>query len=336
MHSYWAVLLILVLIGLPLPLAAQTADRSAQDDAQAARIDALLATPGSRNSPLENLIATAPELERPLRTPRFTFNSLSPFAFNSNAELARHGGTSTLELSPTQNLSWATPVFDLPLRLSLNARMETDRFASSRGADLDKAVGTVRLQYINPNDDQGFAPYFVYAPRADFLPTFEDRLAIRHDLNVGFNQRFNFDEHMQRITPTRNTSASAVWSLGLTMFGQRRFRTPAPASSAFFIIPSASYVISEEWNASLAVQMLGRWFDADAMGFSRRDFEVEPIGTLEYTVPAWVFGSPETAAFFGSPALDLQGSFVRNISNLAARNYTQWTGSLVIKTAWRF
>jgi len=336
MRFYGSLLVLIAALMAPGQLAAQVAGDSASDDAMDARIDALLATPGSRNSPLNNLIATAPELERPLRTPRFTFNSLAPFIYNSNAESSRRDGTPTLELSPTQNLGWATPLFDLPLRLSLGARMETDRFVHSRGADVDKATGTVRLQYINPRDDQGFAPYIVYAPRADFLPLFADRIAIRHDLNVGFNQRFNFDADMRRITPTRNSSASSVWSLGVTLFGQRRSRTPLPASSAVFFIPSLSYVISEEWNASLAVQMLGRWFDGDALGRHRRDFEIEPIATLEYVVPIALFGTERTAALFGSPALDFQGSYTRNFSNFENRNFKQWTGSIVIKTGWRF
>jgi hypothetical protein len=51
-------------------------------------------------------------------------------------------------------------------------------------------------------------------------------------------------------------------------------------------------------------------------------------------IPAAAFGVPETADFFGRPALDFQASFDRNWSNLSIRNYTQWTVSVV--TGWRF
>jgi hypothetical protein len=97
-----------------------------------------------------------------------------------------------------------------------------------------------------------------------------------------------------------------------------------------------SYVISEHWNASLAVEVIGRWFDSNDAGFSRRDWEVQPIATLEYVIPAAVFGAFEIADFFGRPALDFQTSFARNWSNLSIRNYTQSTISAASKTGWRF
>jgi hypothetical protein len=87
---------------------------------------------------------------------------------------------------------------------------------------------------------------------------------------------------------------------------------------------------------SLAVEIIGRWFDPGSAGFPRRDWDAQPIATLEYAIPAAVFGAPETADFFGRPALDFQTSFDRNWSNLPLRNYHQWTASAVIKTGWRF
>jgi len=321
------------LMSLPSPLAAQ----SAESDAQDARIDALLAAPSVATPvPQSNLIATAPGLEQQASSPQFRFNFLAPFAYNSNAEEIRVGGTPTLELSPVGNLSFAAPLFDLPVRLTANVVVENDRYIESRGADLDKIGGSVRLQYVDPNNDQSFSPYVAYAPRFDFIPTFADEVATRQDVNLGFNKRFNLDGNFQRIPFASDTAAASVWSFGLTVFGQRRFRDPTPSSSALFFIPSVSYVISEQWNASLAVEVIGRWFDADNAEFSRRDWEAQPIATLEYAIPAFVFGAPETAELFGRPALDLQTSFVKNWSNVPIRNYSQWTASAVIKTGWRF
>jgi hypothetical protein len=169
------------------------------------------------------------------------------------------------------NLSWAAPLFDLPVRLSANVAVESDRFIESGGADLDKIGGSLRLQYVDPNNDQAFSPYVAYAPRFDFLPTFSEEVETRQDVNLGFNKRFNFDGNLQSAPFASNTAASTVWSFGLTVFGQRRFREPAPSSSALFFVPSVSYVISEHWNASLAVEVIGRWFDSNDAGFSRRD-----------------------------------------------------------------
>jgi hypothetical protein len=234
------------------------------------------------------------------------------------------------------NLSWAAPLFDLPMQLSANVAVENDRFIESRGADLDKIGGSLRLQYVDPNNDQAFSPYVAYAARFDFLPTFSEEVETRQDVNLGFNKRFNFDGNLQSVPFASNTAEASVWSFGLTIFGQRRFRDPTPSSSALFFIRSVSYVISEQWNANLAVEVIGRWFDSNEAGFSRRDLEAQPIATLEYVIPSALFGAPETANFFGRPALDFQTSFDRNWSNLSIRNYNQWTASAVIKTGWRF
>ncbi len=108
----------MVLISPPSPLAA----RSAESDAEDARIDALLATRGAVTPvPQSNLIATAPGLEQEAPAAQFGFNFLAPFTCNSNAEQIRTGGTHTLELSPVGDLSFAAPLFDLPVRLSVNA-----------------------------------------------------------------------------------------------------------------------------------------------------------------------------------------------------------------------
>ena len=47
----------------------------------------------------------------------------------------------------------------------------------------------------------------------------------------------------------------------MTSFVQRRFRDPDTSSWAFFLIPSATYVISEKWNFSLGVDFERRGFD---------------------------------------------------------------------------
>jgi hypothetical protein len=211
--------------------------------------------------PQTNLFATAPGLEAGSLTAIY-IKFLAPFLYNSNAEKASSGGTHTLEMSPVGNLSWAAPLFDLPVRLSANVRAETDRFVESNNADLDKLVGSLRAH--DSNNDQSFSPYFAYAPRKAFAPTFSREVETRHDLNLGFNKIFNFDGNFQGVPFASDTGAATVWSFGLTAFGQRRFREPTSSSYALFVIPSVSYVISEQWSASLAVEVIGCWFDCFA------------------------------------------------------------------------
>ena len=102
-----------------------------------------------------------------------------------------------------------------------------------------------------------------------------------------------------------------------------------------FLIPSASWAISQDWNASFAVQTLGRWFDEDLVATARHDFEVEPIVTLEYVLPAPIF-SDRLARLLGRPAIDLQGSHLSVWSSAPGASYEQWDASLTLKMGWRF
>jgi hypothetical protein len=103
-----------------------------------------------------------------------------------------------------------------------------------------------------------------------------------------------------------------------------------------FVAPSASYVISKDWNASLAVEFLGRWFDPNSAGASRLDWEAIPVGTADYVFPASIFDSEKVANMLGRPALDIQGSYQRVWSNSTGAGFDQWTGSATIKMGWRF
>ena len=177
-----------LLVNVPSPLYAQSAAEAASD-AQDARIDAILGMPNrSTPVPLSNLYSTAPGLEQQLPSPDLRSNFLFPFGYNSNAEELQQGGTPTLELNPTGNISWAAPVGALPLRVTVSGFAESDRFLRASDVDLDKMGGSARLQYVDPSNDQAFSPYVAFASRWDFLPTFSDQISSRQDFNMGINK----------------------------------------------------------------------------------------------------------------------------------------------------
>ena len=321
-----------------VPLLAQVGGRlDARSDAQDARNDALLATPNlATPQPLSNLYATAPGQEQQVPTPEWRFNVVAPLGYNSNAEEIARGGTQTLESTPLGNLSWSAPVGSLPLRLTLNTNAESDRYFSASEADLDKLGAGARVQYTDPANDQAFSPYFAFAARWDFLPTFSEQISARQDFNLGFNKRFNFDGAFRPVPIASDTSASTVWSFGLTAFLPRREREPQLSSSAVFVIPSVTYTISKDWNASFAVDFLSRWFDTDSAGFTGHDSEVLPVGTLEYVIPAALIGGERTAMVLGRPALDFQASYLKVWSNAPGVSYDQWDARVAIKAGWTF
>ena len=331
-----------LLAAATVPVAAQHSD--AHSDGNAARYDMMFGTPDrSGTAPLDNIFATTPGLERQVQRSQFTINGLVPIFYNSNADLAPVSGpvgTNSAEFSPILGVSWSTPVFDLPVRFTANVRAEVDRFTqawqpSVSDANFDKVALSGRLQYVDPTNDQNFSPYFAYAPRFDFDPFFRERFATRQDLNLGVNKIYNFDAGFKRVPFSADTFSDTVWSLGMTVFAQRRFRDPEPSSWAFFLIPSATYVINEQWNVSLGAELMFRTFDP-YLGFTENEWFLEPLATLEFVLPAAWFGSDRNATLFGRPAIDLQMAYERNWSNVAAFDYAVWHVGAALKLGWRF
>lgn len=324
------------LAALPCPAFAQAAQRfDAQDEAQDARTDAILAMPSlSTTAPLSNLYSTSPGLEEQIPSAQIRANLIFPFGWNSNAEEISQGGTPTGEISPLGNVSLAGPV-GAPFRFTATGFGEIDRYFQASDTDLDKLGGSARLQYVDPNNDQSFSPYVAFAPRWSFEPTFSDQLSFRQDFNIGFNQRFNFDGSLQRVALSGDSSASTVWSFGLTLFGQQRLRAPQLSSDAVFVIPSVSYKISNDWSASLAIELLGRWYERDGASVSSRDWEALPIATVEYAIPTSFFGGGRLAKILGRPALDFQASHLKVWSTVPG-SFGQWEAAVAIRSGWRF
>jgi hypothetical protein len=321
-----------------LAFAQAAGDRSdAGIDADDARTDALLGTLNlATPAPYGNLYSTAPGAEQQVTRPQFRFNFLAPLNFDANAEETSSGGTSTWGTFPVGNLSWAAPVGDLPFRVSANARSEFKSFFGASDVDIDRLTFSGRLQYVDPTNDQAFSPYFAITPRFSYLPTFSDQTEARQDFNLGFNKSYHLNSSFQLVPAAADTSAETVWSFGLTSFVQRRLRQPQLSSDALVLIPSASWVISKDWNASLAVEMLGRWYEDDRFGEASRDWEVLPIATLEYIIPAYLFGNEQFANLLGRPAIDLQGSHLKVWSTVPGVSFNQWEASATLKVGWRF
>ena len=166
-------------------------------------------------------------------------------------------------------------------------------------ADIDRLTFSGRLQYVDPTNDQAFSPYFAITPRFSYLPTFSDQTEARQDFNLGFNKSYHLDSSFHLVPVAADTSSDTVWSFGLTSFVQRRLRQPQLSSDALGLIPSASWVISKDWNASVAVEMLGRRYEPDRFGEASHDWEVLPIATLEYIIPPPYSAASDSPIFLG-------------------------------------
>ncbi len=313
-------------------------DRSdAGVDADDARNAALLGTFNlTTPEPFDSVISTAPGADQQVARPQIRLNGLAPLNYDSNAQALGSGGTQSWGTFPVANLSAAAPVGALPFRVSVSANSEFKRFFAASDVDIDRLTFSGRIQYVDPTNDQAFSPYFAITPRFTYLPTFSDQTEARQDFNLGFNKRFNFDGAFRPVPIGPDTSAETVWSFGLTAFAQNRQRQPQLSSNALFLIPSASWVISENWNLNLAVELLGRWYEADRFGETSRDWEALPIATLEYVVPVSLLGGDHVANLLGRPAIDLQGSHLNVWSTVPGVSYGQWEASATLKVGWRF
>ncbi len=306
-------------------------------DADDARIDAMLGTLNlSTPQAFGNLYSTAPGEEQQVERPQIRFNALAPLNFDSNPLELGVGSQDSWGTFPVGNLSAAAPVGDLPFRVSVSARSQFKRFFNEPDADIDRLTFSGRIQYANPTNDQAFSPYFAITPRFEYLPTFSDQTEARQDFNFGFNKSFHLDRSFQLIPTAADTSAETVWSFGLTAFAQNRQRQPQLSSDALVLIPSASWAISKNWNASLAVEFLGRWYEPDRFDEASHDWEALPIATVEYVIPASLFGSDEAAQLLGAPAIDLQGSHLNVWSTVPGVSFNQWEASATLKVGWRF
>jgi hypothetical protein len=333
-HFPLSILAMITAVLAALPAFAQMRDQ--HEDANSARYDAMFGTPGSYLYGVpSNLFATTPGLEQQVRRSQFTINGLVPLFFNSNAEALTAGGTNSAEFSPILGVSWSTPVFELPIRFTANARAEVDRFTEAPSVDFDKVALSGRLQYVDSSNDQAYSPYISYSPRFDFTPFYRERFATRQDLNFGVNKTFNFDANFGRVAFSGNTFSQTVWSFGITAAIQRRFRDPEPGSWAAYVVPSATYVISPQWNLSAGILAERRAFDS-YYGFSQEDWLIEPIVTLEFVLPEAWLGSSNTAMWLGRPAIDFQVAYEKNWSNLPSANFGIWHLGGALKLGWRF
>jgi hypothetical protein len=68
------------------------------------------------------------------------------------------------EWGPFGDLSWAAPVGELPLRVSVNGFGDLYRYTEAPGVNVDRVGGSARLQYVDPYNDQAFSPPFDARP----------------------------------------------------------------------------------------------------------------------------------------------------------------------------
>jgi hypothetical protein len=271
----------------------------------------------------------------------FNFRVNAPLYYNSNPTEAPSVRPSALEGDPEIELGWNPSLASVPLKLSIKLRADSDRFANVPQANEDEASGSIKAGYYDASDDQSWAPFVSYKSTGIFDPSFSSWVETRNDFALGLEKLFNLDGNFHLMPTAARSRAAAVWIFGLSVYVQRRTRTPGPDSTAAYAVPSVTYAASKEWTVSLFLNTRERWFDSGASVTttpSRRDFEVEPIVTILYDPTHALFGGGgvERRRPLGSPRIALQIAFENRSSNIANRSWNQWTIGPILTANWRF
>ena len=309
----------------------------AHEDALDAFDAAIYAMPHANDEgPGDSMYATAPAQEARVPT-QFQFRGLLPLGYNTNVEERGNGGSDSGDFWPRGDLSVTAPAGQLPIRLTGSIGAEGENYFAVPSENIQYLRAQLRAQYVDSNNDQAFSPYFAIAPRNTFINGFGTQISARQDFNLGIQKRWNLGSDFQLVPIAGSTSSATALSFGLTVIGQRRERSPQVGSEAIYIIPSVSYEITDDLSVSAEVEALSRWFDGNAAGFERHDYEVVPVATLEYVLPVSFFGgNSDLRRHLGRPAFDLQQGYTHVWSNRADGGFSQSLTRGVLSLRWRF
>ena len=242
----------------------------------------------ARAATIRGSTTAAQQTEPPTPDRPFSLTLSMPLFFTSNAETVSAGGTGTLEGNPELRLEYKQRLGQSRIQIRANGDLGVDRYERSNGGDQDAAAGGLRILYIDPDDDQAFAPFVEYAPKYLFDPTFSRVAERRHNIAFGFEKSFNFDGAFSPVAPRPDTSSDTVWALGFSAKLQRRFDDLVPSSYAVYLTPSATWSISDRWNVNCETNLVRRFHDV-AAGQHRRDWRLQHARSVQ-------------SARYGSPA----------------------------------
>jgi hypothetical protein len=281
-----------------------------------------------RTGYLEDAIDTALDAVQAKASPavsnkEFSVGIEAPLYYNSNA-----AGNAALEGNPEIALGWSPNLAMLPFKPSVKLKASVDRYPNVSQTNEDQASASFKLPYYEAENDQAWSPFFLYKREAIYGATFSPWIATKDDFALGIDKLFNLDADFHSVPAAASSGTNAMWTLGVTGYGQRRNRTPPPGSLALYFVPSATYTPSADWVILLSMETSERWFDHLLGKIPRRDFEIEPILTIGYR-PSTFWGP-------GAPLITLQVDYDRHLSNLAQKSYQQWSVGPVLSVRWKF
>lgn len=276
----------------------------------------------------------------------------APFLFNTNAEQSPTGGTNSFETTPNVHVDLHKAIPTLQLFVQAGVDASSDRFTSTSAPNIDSVVGNVLLQYQSYDskgkmDDQEFKPFFRYGPQWGYTPFFATRTSAVHDLAIGFDKGYAFDENFNRLPAAAHAMDNAIWGFSFEAFAARRISETDPSSYKLHASPSVTYAwtavkntdaTDPQWSATLALDVDRQTFD----GSGQENWTLTPVFNVEYDPPARWFGdkrgdndTPRYAAY-GRPRLIFQAANNWIGSNVVGIGSSQCTFGPVVRAGWKF
>jgi len=322
----------ILLLGLALTatshtaLAAPTDDRT---DVQQLRADAAARNDRNRgvNRGISLFVADAANQEDNWG---FTFTSLIPTLYNSNAEAVPSDGMKSFEWNPEVRLGWTKQLAN-SINVSALVDLNSDRYTHGSDANTDTSYGRMRAQRITGNDDQEFQPFFEYSPRLIFTPFFKRNSATLHDFRLGTDKVYNFDGNWQPVASPPNSSGNRIWAISVTADVSRRHTNSGPSSTRLEIDPSlAWYPSAKPWNVSLEIDAIPTLYDKSSAS-SRYATATTAILTYEYAPTTWSWKEHNRTL-----KLDFQIVYARVDSADTPISFKQWAIGPALKGAMSF
>jgi hypothetical protein len=278
----------------------------------------------------------------------------APFTFFENPALVHGGRKDSFGGAPDATLDFMQMAQQI--QISARATIQPTRYTTTRTLDGDALSGLVKLKYFeNVNRDQDFLPYVSYAPKADFLPTYEDRRLLTQDLAIGYDKTWQFlwaepasGKWLSRLPQDQLNPVFDI-AFNLPFYVQRRLREPGPSSTAVATVPEVivNFGPRRMWQVKLATTVTHRWVD-HAAGRSRRDWSFQPLLTLQYQykfpdhsqpgIPPASAEETKAAAFFksiGAPAVKLQLGAFEQSSSISSRSFSQRSYGTAVVLTWK-
>lgn len=314
MRTFW---LLLVATLLSVSAVAQTAEQENRG-ADLGRFDRPNA-PGTPPTP--ETAAVSQDFRLILTLPAYGTNN----AIGADADATGQRNPPDGHVTPDLLLRWLHQYSFV--RLAAGFDVSVDRFFIRSDQNSDSLYASFKAALTDGESDL-LVPYVAYGGTLDFGPRLTQWNDTLHSFSVGFSSGIGLDADGRRIA-FRDAIRPGDWSISVDIAIGHRLANPSDFANRFAVASvDILYNVNDTLRVGITPTIRARYYP-NYFGAPRRDLRVGWYARAEWT-PEWL------ARINPEAELDFTISFLRNRSNVASENYSQWEGGPALMLAWRF